>query len=197
MRKIICICLMLGITAGCSDRGKTATSIKPHPVDKEVQKLPPIKPNTENPNHLPEVSLEDALDFYFSLHDEQSIITEVAYRPLHEEGVYEVKAAIEDSEVEIVFNSNHAILSETNEYLDHEERLEVERDGFTRDEFDTVIPVSDAMHQALKVKPGHFVEVELKKKDDALVYEVEIVGAHQKSIDIKIDAMTGKVMRED
>lgn len=197
MKKIICICLMLGIVTGCADRGKTATSVKPHPIDKEVHKLPPVKPNTENPNHLPDVSFEDAVEFYFSLHDEASIITEIAYRPLHEEGVYEVKAAIEDSEVEIVFNNNHDILSETNEYLDHKEQVEFERDGFTRDELETIIPVSEAMHQALTFKPGHFVEVELKKDKDTLVYEIEIVGAHQKSIDIKVDAITGKVLRKD
>ncbi|UPU40013.1 hypothetical protein MX850_04925 [Erysipelothrix sp. Poltava] len=74
------------------------------------------------------------MNFIFRCMMKASIITEIAYRPLHEEGVYEVKAAIEDSEVEIVFNNNHDILSETNEYLDHKEQVEVERDGFTRDE---------------------------------------------------------------
>lgn len=197
MKKFICICLLLGIVTGCAERSQKTEPALTHPKDKEVHKLPPVKPDTEKTDPAPDLSFVDAIDFYFSLHDDNSIIMEIAYRPLHDEGIYEVKAAVEDNEVEIMFDANHAIISETNEYLDRGDIIEVERDGFTRDDVLELIPVQDAISKALETKPGQFVEVELQKKHNVFVYEIEINGEGHKSFDVKIDAKTAKVLKVD
>jgi len=56
------------------------------------------------------------------------------------------------------------------------------------------LPIDQAIKTALEKVPGKVVEVELEKKHDTLVWEVEVVTAENKVMEVHIDADSGAVI---
>ena len=59
---------------------------------------------------------------------------------------------------------------------------------------DAKITIDQAIKTAVEKVPGTAVEVELEKKHDKTIWEVEIVGADGKVMEVCIDAVTGAVL---
>jgi len=59
---------------------------------------------------------------------------------------------------------------------------------------DAKITIDQAVKTALEKVPGTAVEAELEKKHDKTIWEVEVVGADGKTMEVHIDAATGSVI---
>ncbi len=59
---------------------------------------------------------------------------------------------------------------------------------------DAKITIDQAIKTALDKAPGMAVEAELEKKHDKTVWEVEVLGADGKMMEVHIDAGTGEVI---
>jgi len=56
------------------------------------------------------------------------------------------------------------------------------------------VTIDQAIKTALEKVPGKIVEAELEKKHDTLVWEVEVVTAENKLMEVHIDAESGAVI---
>jgi uncharacterized membrane protein YkoI len=59
------------------------------------------------------------------------------------------------------------------------------------------VPVTDAITTATNAVKGTIVEAELEKKHDKTVWEVEVLEADGKVIEVHIDAVTGQVIDKE
>jgi uncharacterized membrane protein YkoI len=59
---------------------------------------------------------------------------------------------------------------------------------------DAKVTIDQAIKTALEKTPGTAVEAELEKKHGKTVWEVEVVGADGKTMEVHIDAATGEVI---
>jgi uncharacterized membrane protein YkoI len=63
-----------------------------------------------------------------------------------------------------------------------------------------ILPLTDIIAHARAVQPGRILEVELKRKRDVWLYELEILDAQGQVWELLLDASTGSVLqrkRED
>lgn len=59
---------------------------------------------------------------------------------------------------------------------------------------DAKVTIDQAIKTALEKVPGTAVEAELEKKHDKTVWEVEVLGADGKVMEVHIDAATGTII---
>ena len=59
------------------------------------------------------------------------------------------------------------------------------------------VPVTDAITTATNAVKGTIVEAELEKKHDKTVWEVEVLDADGKVIEVHIDAVTGQIIDKE
>lgn len=60
-----------------------------------------------------------------------------------------------------------------------------------------LLPLPQVLAAAARVAPGEVVRVELEGEDERRVYEVEILAANGRLIEVKIDARTGAVLKRE
>ena len=58
------------------------------------------------------------------------------------------------------------------------------------------INMNQCIKTALEKHPGGVIEVEFEKKDDKFIFEVEVQGKDEKKWEIKCDAATGDVIKD-
>jgi uncharacterized membrane protein YkoI len=59
------------------------------------------------------------------------------------------------------------------------------------------ISLDSAMNNALKQVPGKVLRIELENENGYLVYGVEIAKADHQTVDVKVDAGNGKILKID
>lgn len=59
------------------------------------------------------------------------------------------------------------------------------------------VSIQEAIDVATEAFPGKVVEAELEEEDGRPVYEIEIVGEDNKTMEFEIDAKTGKVLGKE
>ena len=73
---------------------------------------------------------------------------------------------------------------------DHEDARALRAQG-------AIVALEDVLRSALALHAGRVVEVELKRRHDALQYEVEIVDDGGQVWELRFDARTGTLVREE
>ncbi|MGI4839637.1 MAG: PepSY domain-containing protein [Janthinobacterium lividum] len=74
--------------------------------------------------------------------------------------------------------------------LDQDEALRLRQKG-------AILPLEQLMHQALDRYPNaRLLEAELEKHDDEYIYEVELLTIEGVVREIKLDAATGKLLKD-
>lgn len=75
--------------------------------------------------------------------------------------------------------------------LDQDEALDLRREG-------VILPLEQLLQSALGRYPGaRLLEAELEEDDDVYVYEVELLTADGVVREIKLDAATGKLLKDE
>ena len=72
--------------------------------------------------------------------------------------------------------------------------FELARDAVARGE---ILPLAEVLSRLQKSHPGRVIEVELEYSDDRLVYEVELVTADGRLIEVDMNAATGEIVGMD
>jgi uncharacterized membrane protein YkoI len=84
-----------------------------------------------------------------------------------------------------------SLLGLNQSYADeHDEVRELMKEG-------EILPLATILDTAQARHPGHTVETKLKEKHDKLVYEVEILDNKGEVWEMKFDAKTGKMLKEE
>jgi uncharacterized membrane protein YkoI len=60
-----------------------------------------------------------------------------------------------------------------------------------------IVPLEEILRAATAQHPGRVVEVELDRKDGAYVYEIELLDAGGEVWELKYDARTGALVKEE
>lgn len=72
--------------------------------------------------------------------------------------------------------------------------FELARDAVARGE---ILPLADVLARLQETHPGRLIEVELEYSNDILVYEVELVTADGRLIEVDMNAATGEIVDMD
>lgn len=60
-----------------------------------------------------------------------------------------------------------------------------------------IVPLEQILQAASAQRPGRVVEVDLERKDDTYVYEIEILDAGGEVWELKYDARKGTLLKEE
>lgn len=73
---------------------------------------------------------------------------------------------------------------------------EAEHDRVRREVFSgEILPLRDILDRAEAAHPGHFLEAELERKRGRAIYEIKILTADGRVMELKYDARSGELLK--
>ena len=74
--------------------------------------------------------------------------------------------------------------------LDHDDAREMVQSG-------AILPLEDLLAQVKKTYPGKILEVDLERKHDRLVYELEVLDVDGRVWELRFDAASGDLLKKE
>lgn len=126
----------------------------------------------------------------------QATITSVEYKTYKEEVWVEVEGLTTEDEYGITVNALGEVHTHKAESSDRDAALEIETEGFTVQDFETLITPEEAHTAALAAKEGELRSIHLEKENGTFLYDVEVVSGTQ-DWEITLNATTGELIGLD
>ena len=101
---------------------------------------------------------------------------------------------------------NGVMASDAGKRYDNEERYEKSERYREREEYEyarelknkgEILPLQDIITRATKRHPGKVIESELERESGGYIYEVEVLDADGKVWEMKYDAVSGEMLKDE